>query len=478
MKFKATYAPSKLELTAASTLSIQMGKDMANQPHWVDFTGAITLATGPTPLVQLKFVMTNFWPNSFGIPNVNLDNLILSASASPVPPWIVGLTIGAAVCIGPAAKCKLNKKAENDTSIEAQTGIVTASAYLGININEGTAFFYASIGKTTLADIVLALAPTATLPKFLSKVGLTGYDIAGCNAGDASACKAVVSVCTMPGGTTLELLKPPLDIPFGFLLSGSIFLFNVSMSLKLEVTLTKMSLDMESSPFKIGETVIARSEAEQHLGPKLHASLTLPRSFNFNFQGYIHLEICGEKIGRGTVHVDITEKRQKMKATGFSLFPSTKAPKGVISGNISVTTVIAPPSSKLFMSLDTTYVSRLISDEIRPLSEQIVKLKAKAAAFLKKITDALKKAERYLDKASKKLDEGMKACESKRQKSLAKVEVCNKIDGQDTKARKTCSNLNAAHKAQLLQCKKDWGCHSLERGREVGENLNSPKPKP
>ena len=88
MKFKATYAPPKLELTATSTLSIQMGKNMANQPHWVDFTGAITLATGPTPLVKLDFVMTNFWPNSFGIPNVNLDNLILSASASPVPPWI------------------------------------------------------------------------------------------------------------------------------------------------------------------------------------------------------------------------------------------------------------------------------------------------------------------------------------------------------------------------------------------------------
>ena len=89
MRFTSTYTPPTLKLRAGGTLSVQMGKDPVTKlPHFVDFSGFITFATGPTPLVKLDFAMTGYWFNAFGIQNLNLDNLILSASASPVPPWI------------------------------------------------------------------------------------------------------------------------------------------------------------------------------------------------------------------------------------------------------------------------------------------------------------------------------------------------------------------------------------------------------
>ena len=124
----------------------------------------------------------------------------------------VGLTIGGEVCIGPIDKCENNDK-----------GVISAKAYVGVQIVEATAFFYASLNKTSLAGIIANIAPSAQVPAFLGKVEVTGYDIAACNSGDhPDECKAVISFCTMPGGKTLEDLKPPLFIPFGFFLSDQL----------------------------------------------------------------------------------------------------------------------------------------------------------------------------------------------------------------------------------------------------------------
>ena len=158
MKLRADFVPiPKLSMTATSTLRLFMGKDRADPDHWLGFTGAITLASDAT--LEMAFAMTGFWPNSFGIPGLNLHNLVLSAKLHAVIPWIgeplprfclnsiglrggglvaVGLTLGGAICIGPIDKCR-----KHHIHKVAQTGLISASAYVGIDVVTAKFFFYA-----------------------------------------------------------------------------------------------------------------------------------------------------------------------------------------------------------------------------------------------------------------------------------------------------------------------------------------------
>lgn len=120
----------------------------------------------------------------------------------------------------------------------------------------------------------------------------------------------------------------------------------------MAVSIKEMPIEMQGSAIKlVGSTlVIAESETEKHLGPKLrvHAGFS-PPSFECKFQGFFELKLgTGYVLGKGGVLTEMTFNRQTIQATDFEVF------NGALKSNFSIVSTLAPPSVKLDLSLDTS----------------------------------------------------------------------------------------------------------------------------
>ena len=257
-----------------------------------DWCVSVVELTVYCPCCRLSFAQEGMWKSSFGRNGLNLYDLVLEATLVPAPPFLAGFALGGGVCIGPYSKCVWHKEGQ------AQDGIIAARAYVGSDPPFN--FFYASIAKNSFGGIVAAIAPNAkaSLPDWLNEIGFEGFDREECAKGNARACEAVTSYCSDPTGKVPTQVVPPLKIPAGFHMAGTLNLFDVWMSFRLKHNPDYLSIELNSSPITIASVItISKSEAEQSKGPdmKLKIGTVDVPMFEFLLQRYTNLQLDSYK---------------------------------------------------------------------------------------------------------------------------------------------------------------------------------------
>ena len=155
LTLQGTFANARYFSITASVNDVSLGSGVILQKAGLEFVGGVQQSVGLVGSIQLKSPtvtlnaaikltlsgvklegsMSGCWYNAFGMPFLTECDLYLAMTILPVPAPITELEFGGRIELG-RPKCSQGK-------------LITAEAYISLNVNPIEKYFYADIGMLT-----------------------------------------------------------------------------------------------------------------------------------------------------------------------------------------------------------------------------------------------------------------------------------------------------------------------------------------
>jgi hypothetical protein len=435
IEYKQTMQPFQWELGAQIILHVQMGTSD------VEFLGRLFVANGA---FGVSAAMSGMMSNLFGNGRLHAYDLVVEFTVTSGAP--MALTIGGGLCVGKKSNCRSLVSGDDEEELlakgyptvphdrmgeEMSTGLVQQAAgtlgaddaiafklYAGFD-PEGSAFFYAGVTAISIKKFMCAISNKCKVPDWMGEIELLPFDRDACDNNGGSACFLYASGASRE--VTIDTLNPPITIPQGFAIQGTLRLWKVHLAFKLRVEGTKFWLELMGSAIKFGEMqngdpmiIISRSKQDDVHSPALAAEGdTRTRAFGLSFVGYARIGTFAE----AEVEVTISSTTRRFALRDVKLFGIFKAqllaiemsntnPGVAVEAKLGIPTAVIRTVQNLCRGAAT--VIKAVKDSIMWVFDKVDKVFEKADEKLKKRQDTLKKKKKKCKKKTTWL--GEQAC--------------------------------------------------------------------
>eukprot|EP00746_Dinoflagellata_sp_MGD_P001428 gnl/MRDRNA2_/MRDRNA2_102694_c0_seq1.p1 gnl/MRDRNA2_/MRDRNA2_102694_c0~~gnl/MRDRNA2_/MRDRNA2_102694_c0_seq1.p1 ORF type:complete len:900 (+),score=191.57 gnl/MRDRNA2_/MRDRNA2_102694_c0_seq1:145-2700(+) len=299
------------------------------QGNDVVFQGSMAIGTSPAmTTVSGQLAMAGYVILDFGIPlHFGLKNLIAGMELGYVSgnllPQINSFVAGGELCVGSKSQC---------TAIMSEEGgdvnkVFSASLYIGMDLEVQQYYFMAKMSPITMEKMINVMATCVPpleklnniIPPPIKQTGIAGFR--DCSDAQDNDCWIIVRANPGIEDKVIDIAgSASVEIPAGYMISGSIKIFGVSVRLKLVMTVTKLDFYMELSVISIlgGMMQIKGNQAGAGINivgkAKYHP--TNPPEWSCVFSGYLKLGSFMESA----VSVEWGPTNLAVSAPNFQLF--------------------------------------------------------------------------------------------------------------------------------------------------------------
>ena len=255
----------ELDVGVSLPIRICVESCSSDSPRYLYLTGSLALElSGEEQNVEGELVMDGWWNEAFGIPFVNIADIILGIAMNLETFLPSKLDIGGTVCLGTWDDCST----KTGTYVEGR-------AYVGLDLAAPeNSYYIMMISKLTIGTIFDLISEYSSFVKdldidssfpALAESGIYPYDNSSCTTQDGTTvasynvnCYAYMSFNGAGEDKTLSFQDGDLVIPNGIAFSGKIDFFGWNFGVQAKVTETAFDIEatMDKVDFAIGGVTI------------------------------------------------------------------------------------------------------------------------------------------------------------------------------------------------------------------------------
>ena len=255
----------ELDIGVSLPIRICVESCSSASPRYLYLTGSLALElSGEEQNVEGELVMDGWWNEAFGIPFVNIADIILGIAMNLETFLPSKLDIGGTVCLGTWDDCST----KTGTYVEGR-------AYVGLDLAAPeNSYYIMMISKLTFGTIFDLIGEYSSFVKdldiessfpALAESGIYPYDDSSCTTQDGTTvdsynvnCYAYMSFNGAGEDKTLSFQDGDLVIPNGIAFSGKIDFFGWNFGVQAKVTETAFDIEatMDKVDFAIGGVTI------------------------------------------------------------------------------------------------------------------------------------------------------------------------------------------------------------------------------
>ena len=368
--FSITVALSDIKLGGGVVLKRAGLQFVGGVEQSVGLVGSIQLRSPPVTLnaairltpsgVKLEGSMSGCWRNVLGIPIITVCNLYLAMTVAPVPPPITGLEFGGRVEIGKRL-CPKGK-------------LLTAEAYIGINVDPQQNFFYADIGELTFQTLFDAFCIGVTLPKPLAE---SGYP---------RGLKASFSLFGK------QLPHAGITIPIGLRFKGTWNILGLSVTSDINIQPNRFKVYAELSPLNIlGVLKMYASRRNKSKGPFIDIDIGSTKPPVVNISGFV--EVLGISVEG---HLLITNTKFELFVEGQLL--------GLMKASLAIRAAYTKNIKSAYYEVEGHFQNELFDKIAQGVRKALKKSADEADKHISAAQDKIKAAKAKLDNAINKVE--------------------------------------------------------------------------